>query len=316
MNEKPRYKNSGTIFWGVFLISAGVLFLLQNFNVIDMTIGWLGDFWPLVLIIWGASLLKIPDSIKIVLAGASGLILAMIIVSIVSGGFRFASDMKDEVTETISENINSIDEKKEYIVENNDSVQQVSFNISAGVCELSLADTTSELVKVYTNSLSSSLSSDIDSSENQAYIDFQAGVNRRKGKEINIFMNPKPLWDIRISSGASDIDCDLSYFKISNIDIEAGATDLDVTLGSLSDTTNISIETGASDIIFQIPEDATCLVEVETVLSDKDFEGFTNIGNGAYESKGKDGGSYIFIEYHGAIGDFTIKRLKSESKED
>ena len=44
------------LFWGIILVSFGTLFLLDNLGVADFG-DVMHDFWPLILIIWGASIL-------------------------------------------------------------------------------------------------------------------------------------------------------------------------------------------------------------------------------------------------------------------
>lgn len=68
---------SSTIFWGVFLISLGILLLLRQFGIWDVDLGDMFDFWPSLLIIWGISLLKIGDLAKQILIAITALLLAV-----------------------------------------------------------------------------------------------------------------------------------------------------------------------------------------------------------------------------------------------
>lgn len=47
-----RLRKSGSLVWGIILISFGVLFLLDQFNVDIWDAVW--RFWPVILILWGA----------------------------------------------------------------------------------------------------------------------------------------------------------------------------------------------------------------------------------------------------------------------
>lgn len=53
--EVPEELSSGSIFWGIFLITLGVVLLLANFEIISY--GLLFDFWPLAVIGIGAKLI-------------------------------------------------------------------------------------------------------------------------------------------------------------------------------------------------------------------------------------------------------------------
>jgi hypothetical protein len=68
---------SSTIFWGVFLISLGILLLLRQFGIWDADLGDLFDLWPSLLIIWGISLLKIGEKAKLLIVALTALLLAL-----------------------------------------------------------------------------------------------------------------------------------------------------------------------------------------------------------------------------------------------
>jgi len=55
------------IFWGIILILVGVLFTLENLNIIDFDWYNLWRLWPVVLVLWGVSILPVKNMIKVVL---------------------------------------------------------------------------------------------------------------------------------------------------------------------------------------------------------------------------------------------------------
>ena len=55
--SRDKNAESGCRFWGILILSAGVLLLLQNFEIIPWE--FIG---PALLIIWGIAILKNPDS--------------------------------------------------------------------------------------------------------------------------------------------------------------------------------------------------------------------------------------------------------------
>ena len=50
---------------------------------------------------------------------------------------------------------------------------------------------------------------------------------------MTIKLNPKPDWDIKVDVGAADVELDLSLFKIRKLDIDGGASSIDLRLGTL-----------------------------------------------------------------------------------
>jgi hypothetical protein len=64
------------IFWGIILIFFGMLFTLENLHVLDFDWYNMWRLWPVIIILWGISILPVKDVIKI------GLILIVLTGSI------------------------------------------------------------------------------------------------------------------------------------------------------------------------------------------------------------------------------------------
>jgi uncharacterized membrane protein HdeD (DUF308 family) len=47
------HRKRDSLFWGILLIAAGVIFLLEKLDVHAWDYVW--KFWPVILIVWGAS---------------------------------------------------------------------------------------------------------------------------------------------------------------------------------------------------------------------------------------------------------------------
>ena len=58
LEARERHKRATAAVFGVILIGLGVIFLLQNFGIVDA--GRPGDWWPLILIGFGVSSLVAP----------------------------------------------------------------------------------------------------------------------------------------------------------------------------------------------------------------------------------------------------------------
>ncbi len=55
-------------FWGVILITLGILLLLKQFGLIHFYWHTLWQLWPLIFIFWGISLLPVDDYLKLVIS--------------------------------------------------------------------------------------------------------------------------------------------------------------------------------------------------------------------------------------------------------
>lgn len=54
-------------FWGIFLLTFGILLLLDNLNVIQFHWHDIIRLWPVIFIIWGINYLPMKESIKLLI---------------------------------------------------------------------------------------------------------------------------------------------------------------------------------------------------------------------------------------------------------
>ena len=59
------------IFWGVMLVLIGILFILKNTGVIYFDWQTIWRIWPIILILWGISLIPIKDYLKLIFSVAA-----------------------------------------------------------------------------------------------------------------------------------------------------------------------------------------------------------------------------------------------------
>jgi hypothetical protein len=127
--------------------------------------------------------------------------------------------------------------------------------------------------------------------------------------DATISLNPAIIWDLKVDAGAAKIDFDLSPFKIDRIDVDGGASSLNLKIGDLYDKTDIRINTGASAIKIEVPESVGCELHTSTVLSSKSFEGFVKIDNGYYQTEGYNTATKkITIKIDAAVSEVRVER--------
>ena len=133
-----------------------------------------------------------------------------------------------------------------------------------------------------------------------------------KGNTSNhavISLNPKPIWEINLEMGAGKADFDLSQFKIGKIDVSGGAASFHIKLGQPLKTTNVSVETGVSEVEIEIPRSAPCRIKIDSGLSSDSFEGFSEQGDGTYTTENyKGANNAIEIDLQGGMSKFEVKR--------
>ena len=92
---------------------------------------------------------------------------------------------------------------------------------------------------------------------------------------VDIYLNSNPVWDMEFDIGAASVNLDLTPYKINDLNIDMGAAALDVRLGDLNYETNVDIEAGASDMDLFVPEGSGCQTESDVAFSSGTIEPFT-----------------------------------------
>ena len=308
------------VFWGSFFIVLGAMFLLRQLGMLPSDFCGLMSWWPLLLIFFGISLLKVHDYIKTALAGAAGILAALILYSAIT------HDWIDEVfgdadfDMVFSESY--LDDSLSYrsgFFENtfsktfSDKYEYATLNVSAGAGSFFLGDVTEEnLIDVYSKMNISHVDVDIASDSNKVYVDLDMSLHNGRHIRKNssrVRLNTSPIWDMNFETGASQMKCDLSEFKVRRLDIEAGAANIEMKLGDLTDTIYVEIEVGAAHIKLLIPKTSACEIEAEDfVLTSFDFDGFIKEED-YYRTQNSDSTSKkIFIKFEGAIASFEVER--------
>ncbi len=97
--------------------------------------------------------------------------------------------------------------------------------------------------------------------------------------------NEMPL-KLKIDSGASTSVLDLTDLKVSDLDIDTGASTTEVTLPAAAGYTNVDIDTGASTVKIHIPAGVAARIHVKTGVAavNVDSTRFPRLDNGIYQS--------------------------------
>ena len=122
-------------------------------------------------------------------------------------------------------------------------------------------------------------------------------------------LNPNPVWEINVETGASSIEFDLSKFKVRELKLHGGAASFNIKMGMPLEMTDVDVSTGMAGVDIFIPQNAACSVETDSGLSDNHFEGFSKTGDDHYETAGYDAAKTKFhIHISGGFSGFHVKR--------
>ena len=306
------------IFWGVVLVLIGILFILKNVGVIFFDWRTIWRLWPLILILWGISLIPVKDYLKLIFSVvAIGVSVILVSTFDKSGYYSFGWDGNNHRYEKNWEDDNWKEGTAEQeLFQTYDSViQRVELNLEAAAGDFRMSDDTPD-DKLLTfwkkgNIGNYSMTSQDDSTTrviNLKIEDSQVKFHN-KGMQVKLGLNQKPVWDMNFDIGAASIDFDLSNYKVGKLSIDGGASSIDIKLGDLSDLTEVDIDAGASSIDIQIPESVGAELRTETVLSSRNFQGFKKISQGLFRTDNYDKSTKkITVDIDAGVSSVDINR--------
>jgi len=277
------------IFWGLLLVIIGVLFILKNTGVLFFSWHTMWHLWPVLLILWGISLIPVKDWIKLVMSLATVLVTFF---AIQAYGPKDNHEWNFEWNDRNNHNSEEEDYTTSYnnvMSEDYDSLTryaQLKLNIGAG--NFVIKDTSEKLIEVKHDNSNANYSMTAKAEDSVTVIDLSLEKgefhNGNMKNNVKMKLNPNPIWDLDLNVGAAEVDFDLSGFKTRNLKIEGGASDIELKLGALLPQTDVTLEAGAASITIRVPENAGCEIISNTFMSSKDFKGFTKIGKQKYQT--------------------------------
>jgi len=277
------------IFWGLLLVIIGILFILKNTGVLFFSWHTMWHLWPVILILWGISLIPVKDWIKLVL---SFLTIIVTFFAIQQYGpkddrkWNFEWNDNNDRDNNDEENVTTYNN---VMSEDFDSLTKYAeLKLNIGVGKFNIKDTTNMLIEVKHDNNNANYSMTAKAEDSMTIID----LSLEKGEfndgnisnNVNMKLNPSPIWDLDLNVGAAEVDFDLSGFKTRNLKIQGGASDIDLKIGAALPLTDVKIEAGAASIIVRVPESAGCEIVSNTFMASKDFKGFTKIGKQQYQT--------------------------------
>jgi hypothetical protein len=277
------------IFWGLLLVMIGVLFILKNTGVLFFSWHNIWQLWPVILILWGISLIPVKDWIKLVLSLVT---VVITFFAVQQYGTKDHHEWNFEWNDKHDNDRNSEDMSATYnniLSEDFDSITKFAeLKLNIGVGNFKINDSTGKLIEVKHDNDNANYSMTAKEEDSLTSID----LSLEKGEfndgdiknNVEMKLNPNPIWDMELNVGAAEVKFDLSAFKTRNLKIQGGASDIDIKLGAALPLTDLKLEAGAASITIRVPESAGCEIISNTFLSSKDFKGFTKMGNQLYQT--------------------------------
>ncbi|NCA75499.1 MAG: hypothetical protein EOM90_04125 [Alphaproteobacteria bacterium] len=280
------------LFWAFILIAIGILFLLNNFGVLEFGFRALLSLWPLILILWGISILPIKDWIKTVALVA---VLGLTIIF-----FNRISDRSDwclfhNYSGYSHRHWDDEDEGSapnyhpQYLSVPFDSlIKKGEMRLDAAAGNFTLQGITSDFLTFNkTGDIGNYiLTSNDENGTKKINLSLEKSEIRHSinDNKVEIKLSDRPSWNLDLDIGAAEINMDLRDYRIDTVNINAGASSIDLQIGNKNRVTLLTFNAGASSIKIAIPRESGCQVKSESFLISKEFDGFTKKGDGIYQT--------------------------------
>jgi len=193
-------------------------------------------------------------------------------------------------------------------------IKKAKLVLNGGTCIYTLKDTTDQLMRANAMLFHSryALTGNAHGSEYAMDLSMQSKSKTHFGKQsdsVNLKLNTAPVWDISVHTGATELNFDLTKYKVHDFKIGGSAGAFTVKLGQPLEKTNVSVEVGAADVTINVPKNAACRIEVHAAMSSNTFDQFDKNDDGSYQTTGYSSAqNKILIKFTGGVSDFKVNR--------
>jgi len=310
------------VFWGVILLVIGLLFLLRNLGYIDFHWHAIWQLWPLLLLLWGISILPINSAIRVVLSLLTVIATLWIFSTMepAERGLRWNHDYSWDdrhdrhhgQAEGWSDE-STADYSDQRIVEPwDDAIESAVLRLDAAAGNFTLKGMTSNLMEFEKDGRVAKYTMTSKRIGSSQVIDLALQNTRIRGNssnDVRITLNTIPLWDFDLDIGAADLEFDLSAYRVGEVSVDGGASAIDLRFGDRHEDVKVRINAGAASIDIQIPRTAGCEVDFDTFLASRDLDGFDKVDQGLYRTPDFDAATVKFyIKMDAAISSLEVKR--------
>jgi hypothetical protein len=97
----------------------------------------------------------------------------------------------------------------------------------------------------------------------------------------NFGLNKDVAWQLKFEMGASDAQVDLTDVRVTDLKVETGASNTEITLPANAGHTHVDLDGGAASVSFTVPEGVAARIQVDSGLSSIDIDRtrFPRVGN-------------------------------------
>jgi len=261
-------------------------------------------FWPLVLVLLGVAMVMGKQSLKIGSATIAGLLLGVLIAGVFCTDWAGSGGGGGIV-------------EQEFSYPYDPGIRSARLNLDAGAGSFSITRTCTSLVEAKTSTSIGRY--DLHAETEDSLADIHIDMNGRKPgwrvggweNRVSLALNERPEWKLDMDVGAAKVDLDLRPYRLRTLNLDAGATTVEIRLGALGEETEVAINAGASSIRMEVPSSAGCEIHAEAPLSSKRFPGFKRVGEGVYRTENYETADHrIEIRLEAGVSSLKVMRVE------
>jgi hypothetical protein len=289
---------SSRILFGSFFVVGGVLLLLAKLDVLHLELGSIWKFWPIVLVLWGISILIGGKTVKVAIAVTAGILLALILFAAVEEWGSFGDD-RSTTSQTFVQVFDS-------------SLQRAYLTFQSGGGTFVVKDTCAALFRAETNTNYGNYTLETENAkeERRLFVRLEGDHHLRLGRNtVEMKLNPAPLWDLSFDVGACSLSVDVQDLPVSSVKIHTGVSQVLLTVGERQKECSVTVQAGVSSVKIRVPESVGCELTSEGGLSTRSYPGFHEEGKGLYRTDNfSSAGKRIMVRLHAGVSSLSVRR--------
>ncbi len=295
------HRHYRSFFWPVVLIVIGIFALLVDLNVISADrLYRLADLWPLILIVIGLELIA-----RRTLQGAA-VDIAAVLILVIAGVGAIAYVAVGPAIPGGTQTLTSSDQAG--------SLSAASLDLEVGAADVTVVGDTrmgSDLYRAVLTYSGSKPEVTLDKETGELRISQQGqfGIFGSRHLAIDLHISPSVSWSFSLNSGATNATFNLTNVKVTSIESNTGAVQLNITVGPPKGIVPISANGGALTVRVHRPSGVEVSVQVSGGAVNLTADGHHTgaIGSARWQSDGyATAGDAYSIEVNGGACAVTV----------
>ncbi len=304
-------KNSN-ITTGILLIILGTFWFLSKIGIITWSL-WrtLSQIWPLILIVVGINIIfKEKRYVKVI----TWIVFVIIVIA-----FGFYQQYNYNSGLFLFENNDNViqGDSESFEVPYDENTVKGDLRLRLGGVDLKIGSTSNNILDANISSSRIRKNADFNSDKSKVDINIEQigdsihlGSNMKNNYSFNL--HEDVLWDIDADMGAVNGTLDMSNLKIEKLNLDTGASNFNLIFGDKSDSTEVKIDGGVSNIELTIPEKVGVRIKTDGFIKDSNIDelGWILKDKHYMSQNYKDVEKKINIDINMGVGKFDVNSVK------